>query len=233
MKVQKNSVVSIDYIVTDEDNRVLDTTNDQDTLQVLIGHGAIIPGLEEALIGHEAGDRVDVTVAPEKAYGLRDPALVQTVDRSMFGDMEIHVGDSFLADTDAGQKPIFIKSLSGDDVVVDGNHPLAGLTLQFHVDVLDVREATESEISHGHVHVNGHCEHDEHDHCCCHHHHDHDDDDGADDHCCCHHHDDDDEEHEHDHEHKCCHHHDHEHEEDHEHDEDHEHHHCCHHDGEE
>lgn len=216
MKVQKDSVVTIDYIVTDEENRVLDTTNDQDSLQVLIGHGAIIEGLEEALIGHEAGDRVDVTVAPEKAYGIRDSALVQTVDKSMFGDMELHIGDSFLADTDAGQKPIFIKSVSGDDVVVDGNHPLAGLTLQFHVDVIDVREATESEISHGHVHVDGHCEHDDHDHCCCHHH---DDDDKAGDHHCCHHHHDDDE---HDHDHKCCHHHDHEHE--------HEHECCCHHD---
>ena len=216
MKVQKDSVVTIDYIVTDEENRVLDTTNDQDSLQVLIGHGAIIEGLEEALIGHEAGDRVDVTVAPEKAYGIRDSALVQTVDKSMFGDMELHIGDSFLADTDAGQKPIFIKSVSGDDVVLDGNHPLAGLTLQFHVDVIDVREATESEISHGHVHVDGHCEHDDHDHCCCHHH---DDDDKAGDHHCCHHHHDDDE---HDHDHKCCHHHDHEHE--------HEHECCCHHD---
>jgi len=218
MKVQKDSVVTIDYIVTDEENKVLDTTNDQDSLQVLIGHGAIIEGLEEALMGHEAGDRVDVTVAPEKAYGVRDVALVQTVDKSMFGDMELHIGDSFLADTDAGQKPIFIKSVSGDDVVVDGNHPLAGLTLQFHVDVIDVREATESEISHGHVHVDGHCEHDDHDHCCCHHH---DDDDEAGDHHCCHHHHDDDE---HDHDHKCCHHHDHEHEHEHEHEC------CCHHD---
>ena len=219
MKVQKDSVVTIDYIVTDEENKVLDTTNDQDSLQVLIGHGAIIEGLEEALMGHEAGDRVDVTVAPEKAYGVRDAALVQTVEKSMFGDMELHIGDSFLADTDAGQKPIFIKSVSGDDVVVDGNHPLAGLTLQFHVDVIDVREATESEISHGHVHVDGHCEHDDHDHCCCHHH---DDDDEAGEHHCCHHHHDD----EHDHDHKCCHHHDHEHDHEHEH----EHECCCHHD---
>lgn len=207
MKVQKDSVVTIDYIVTDEDNKVLDTTNDQDSLQVLIGHGAIIVGLEEALIGHEAGDRVDVTVVPEKAYGVRDPALVQTVDKSMFGDMELHIGDSFLADTDAGQKPIFIKSVSGDDVVVDGNHPLAGLTLQFHVDVIEVREATESEISHGHVHVDGHCcEHDGHEHCCCHHH---DDDGETGEHHCCHHHHDSEHDHEHD---ECCHHHEHEHE---------------------
>ncbi len=219
MKIQNNTVATIDYIVTDTENKVLDTTNGQDELQVLIGHGSIVQGLEEALIGHEPGERVDVVVPPEKAYGTRDPSLVQTVDKSLFEGMDLNIGDSFMADTDAGQKAIIVKAIKGDEVVVDGNHPLAGITLKFSVDVIDVREATETEIKHGHVHVNGHCSDHEHDDdCCCHHHHDDDEHE-----CCCHHHDDDDD-------HECCHHHDEDddHECCHHHDEDGEHE-CCHH----
>lgn len=207
MKITSNTVVSIDYIVTDENGQVLDTTNGQDAMEVLIGHSNIVPGLEDALMGKEKGDRVDVLVQPDRAYGIRHPELIQEIDINMFEGMELNVGDSFLADTDMGKKPIVVKEIKGNTVVVDGNHPLAGMTLKFLVDIIDVRQATDSEIEHGHVHgahgcCHGHDHEDGHE-CCGKHHHD-------EDHECCgrHHHDDDD----HDHDHECCcrHHHDHE-----------------------
>ncbi|WP_294495670.1 peptidylprolyl isomerase [uncultured Ruminobacter sp.] len=209
MKITSNTVVSIDYIVTDENGQVLDTTNGQDAMEVLIGHSNIVPGLEDALMGKEKGDRVDVLVQPDRAYGIRHPELIQEIDINMFEGMELNVGDSFLADTDMGKKPIVVKEIKGNTVVVDGNHPLAGMTLKFLVDIIDVRQATDSEIEHGHVHgahgcCHGHDHEDGHE-CCGKHHHD-------EDHECCgrHHHDDDD--HDHDHDHECCcrHHHDHE-----------------------
>ncbi|MGN1393559.1 MAG: peptidylprolyl isomerase [Succinivibrionaceae bacterium] len=180
MKITANTVVTIDFIVTDENGQVLDTTNGAEPMEVLIGHSNIVPGLEDALLGKEDGDRVEVTVAPDRAYGERHEDLVQTIDKSMFDGMELNVGDSFLADTDLGSKTIVVKEILDDSVVVDGNHPLAGLTLKFMVDVISVRDATDSEVEHGHVHGA---------HGCCHgHHHD-----GEDGHCCCHghHHDDD------------------------------------------
>lgn len=207
MKITSNTVVSIDYIVTDENGQVLDTTNGQDAMEVLIGHSNIVPGLEDALMGKEKGDRVDVLVQPDRAYGIRHPELIQEIDINMFEGMELNVGDSFLADTDMGKKPIVVKEIKGNTVVVDGNHPLAGMTLKFLVDIIDVRQATDSEIEHGHVHgahgcCHGHDHEDGHE-CCGKHHH-------YEDHECCgrHHHDDDD--HDHDHECSCRHHHDHE-----------------------
>ncbi len=173
-------------------------------MEVLIGHSNIVPGLEDALMGKEKGDRVDVLVQPDRAYGIRHPELIQEIDINMFEGMELNVGDSFLADTDMGKKPIVVKEIKGNTVVVDGNHPLAGMTLKFLVDIIDVRQATDSEIEHGHVHgahgcCHGHDHEDGHE-CCGKHHHD-------EDHECCgrHHHDHDDDEHE-----CCCHHHDHE-----------------------
>lgn len=209
MNIQDNTVATIDFIVTDQKGQVLDTTNGHEPLAVLIGHGCIVSGLEKALIGHEVGDRVDAEVLPNDAYGHRNPGLVQTVDKSLFEGMDLNVGDTFMADTDAGKKPIVVKEIRDNEVVVDGNHPLAGITLRFMVDVIDVRAASESEIKHGHVHgKSGCCCHDEHNDeggCCGHHH------EGDNDHHCCHNHDGETSEHQchcqHDHEneeHHCC-----------------------------
>ena len=95
MKITSNTVVSIDYIVTDENGQVLDTTNGQDAMEVLIGHSNIVPGLEDALMGKEKGDRIDVLVQPDRAYGIRHPELIQEIDINMFEGMELNVGDSF------------------------------------------------------------------------------------------------------------------------------------------
>ncbi len=211
MKICTNTVVTVDFVVTDEKGQVLDTNGDE-SMEILIGHSHIIPGLEDALLGKEKGDRVDVMIGPDRGYGMPDPRLIQTIDKSLFDGMPLNVGDTFLADTELGQKPIVVKEIHEDHVVVDGNHPLAGKTLKYMVDILEVRDATDSEVEHGHVHGAGGCcgghhghggccgrhkhqEHHEEHECCCGGHHAHDEEHE----CCCGHH-------EHGEEHECgCH----------------------------
>lgn len=211
MKICTNTVVTVDFVVTDEKGQVLDTNGDE-SMEILIGHSHIIPGLEDALLGKEKGDRVDVMIGPDRGYGMPDPRLIQTIDKSLFDGMPLNVGDTFLADTELGQKPIVVKEIHEDHVVVDGNHPLAGKTLKYMVDILEVRDATDSEVEHGHVHGAGGCcgghhghggccgrhkhhEHHEEHECCCGEHHAHDEEHE----CCCGHH-------EHGEEHECgCH----------------------------
>lgn len=224
MKISRNTVATVSFIVTDEEGKVVGRTQPNEPVAALIGYHFLVPGLEKALDGHEKGDEFTITLNPAESYGEYDKTMLQEVDRRMFGDFPIAVGNVFEADSNNGPVAVVIKEIKENTVVVDGNHPLAGKTLNFMVVVEDVREATAEEKEHGHAHPNGSCPSEEH-HCCHHHHHD---DDGE-HHCCCHHHDHDDED---GHEHHCCHHHDHD--EDHEchchdHDDDHEEHHCCHH----
>lgn len=214
MQITKDTVATISYTVTETNGKVVGRTQTGEPVHALIGHGFLIKGLEKALEGHKAGDEFAITLNPEDSYGEIDETLVQTIDKSLFGDFDVAVGNVFEADSTNGPMAVVVKEVNKDTVVVDGNHPLAGKVLNFLIVVEDVREATEEEIKHGHVHVDGHCpsEGSEH-HCCCGHHH-HDDEDGE--HHCCHghHHDDEDGEH------HCCYGHHHE-------DEDGEHH-CCH-----
>ncbi|MED5424445.1 MAG: peptidylprolyl isomerase, partial [Pseudomonadota bacterium] len=117
-------------------------------------------GLEDALIGKSKEDSFNVSVTPEKAYGERADELVQTVPRSMFDGMDVEVGMSFRATTPQGEQSVIIIETTDEEVVVDGNHPLAGIPLTFDVTVVDVREATKEELEHGHVHSEGGCGHD-------------------------------------------------------------------------
>ena len=224
MKISRNTVATVSFIVTDEEGKVVGRTQPNEPVAALIGYHFLVPGLEKALDGHEKGDEFTITINPAESDGEYDKTMLQEVDRRMFGDFPIAVGNVFEADSNNGPVAVVIKEIKENTVVVDGNHPLAGKTLNFMVVVEDVREATAEEKEHGHAHPNGSCPSEEH-HCCHHHHHDED----GEHHCCCHHHDHDDED---GHEHHCCHHHDHD--EDHEchchdHDDDHEEHHCCHH----
>ena len=224
MKISRNTVATVSFIVTDEEGKVVGRTQPNEPVAALIGYHFLVPGLEKALDGHEKSDEFTITLNPAESYGEYDKTMLQEVDRRMFGDFPIAVGNVFEADSNNGPVAVVIKEIKENTVVVDGNHPLAGKTLNFMVVVEDVREATAEEKEHGHAHPNGSCPSEEH-HCCHHHHHDED----GEHHCCCHHHDHDDED---GHEHHCCHHHDHD--EDHEchchdHDDDHEEHHCCHH----
>lgn len=184
MKIEKNVVVSLAYQLKVED-AVVDQSTVDAPLDYLHGNNNLITGLENELEGKVAGDKFEVTIAPEDAYGEHNDELVQRVPADVFqGVDEIEVGMRFLADTDQGPIPVEITEVDGDEVVVDGNHMLAGQTLTFVVEVVAVREATEEEIAHGHIHQGGGC--------CGGHDHDHDHEGGCcggeekgDDHECC------------------------------------------------
>jgi len=179
MIVAKDLVVSLAYQVRTEDGVLVDESPVSAPLDYLHGHGSLIAGLEKALEGHEAGDRFDVNVGANDAYGNYDENLVQRVPKDVFmGVDELEVGMRFLADTDQGPVPVEITEVDGDHVVVDGNHMLAGQNLNFNVEVVAIREATAEELAHGHVHGE-HDHHHDHEHgegCCGGHGHDHDHD---------------------------------------------------------
>jgi FKBP-type peptidyl-prolyl cis-trans isomerase SlyD len=160
MQVAKNSVVAIDYKLTDDSGEVIDSSEGQEPLAYLHGAGNIIPGLEEALDGKVAGDQLQVAVPAEDGYGERSGELVQVIAREQFGDVEdLRVGMQFQVQTDEGYLVFTVVRVDGDAVTIDGNHPLAGRNLNFDVTVRDVREATDEELSHGHVHGGESCGH--------------------------------------------------------------------------
>lgn len=156
MQVAKNTVVSIDYTLTDPQGQVIDSSRGGGPLPYLHGAGGIIPGLERQLEGKNPGDRMTVTVQPGDAYGERNEEMVQEVPRASFqGVQDIRPGMQFQAQTEVGDRIVSIVAVGQDTVTVDANHPLAGVPLTFDVTVVDVREATETELAHGHVHGPG------------------------------------------------------------------------------
>lgn len=168
MQIANEKVITIDYTLTDDAGEVIDSSEHDGPLSYLHGSGNIVPGLESALEGKTVGDALKVVVAPEDAYGERDEKLVQAVPREEFPDGEIAVGMRFRADSPAGTKVLTVVALNDAEVTVDANHPLAGRTLSFDVTVRGIRDATEEELEHGHVHDGHHHHHDdeddEHDH---------------------------------------------------------------------
>ncbi|UJF19205.1 peptidylprolyl isomerase [Vibrio sp. SS-MA-C1-2] len=153
MKITKDMVVSLAYEVKGEDGSLVDQSTAEAPLDYMHGHNNLISGLEKALEGREQGDTFSVTVTPEEAYGDYHDAMVQRVPAEVFQGVDtIEVGMRFLADTDQGPIPVEVTEVDGDEVVVDGNHMLAGQTLSFDVKVIAVRAATEEELSHGHSH---------------------------------------------------------------------------------
>lgn len=177
MKIAKNVVPSIAYQVRTQDGVLVDEAPVEQPLEYLHGHNNLVIGLENALEGKAVGDTFEVRVKPEEAYGEYNENMVQRVPKDVFmGVDELEVGMRFIADTDLGPLPVVITEVDGDEVVVDGNHMLAGQELLFSVEVVATREATLEEIAHGHVHQEGGCcghDHDE-DHGCCGGHHGHD-----------------------------------------------------------
>ncbi len=156
MQIAANSVVLFHYTLTNAAGEQLDSSAGQEPLGYLHGAGNIIPGLENALAGKSVGDKLNVTVAPEEAYGTIKDELIQEVDRANFeGIDEIEPGMQFMAQTPWGQQPVTVVKVEGDVITLDGNHPLAGETLTFDVEVVEVRAASEEELSHGHVHGDG------------------------------------------------------------------------------
>jgi FKBP-type peptidyl-prolyl cis-trans isomerase SlyD len=147
-------VVTIHYTLTDNSGEVLDSSEGAEPLAYLHGAGNLIPGLEKELVGKTAGASLKASIAPAEAYGEIQPELIETVPREAFeGVDKIEPGMAFEAQGSDGQaRRIVVREVSDEGIVIDGNHPLAGEELNFDVQVVDVREASEEEIAHGHVH---------------------------------------------------------------------------------
>lgn len=148
--MQKPRVYALNYWLKNRMGEVVDTSDGGEPLRFVEGAGRVVEGLEQALNGRSAGDRLEVTIPPELAYGEHRQDLVRTVSRSLFdGVEELAVGMTFQTNTGDERQVVKVVEVRGDMVRVDANHPLAGLTLYFDVEVLEVRDATEDEIASG------------------------------------------------------------------------------------
>jgi FKBP-type peptidyl-prolyl cis-trans isomerase SlyD len=158
MKAANNTVVSITFTLKDNDGEVLDSSEGEEALVYLHGHGQLVPGLEKALEGKQKGDLCNVSIPPEEGYGMRDESRVIEADMSDFDeDVELEIGTEISAEGPDGEEvPFWISDVKENTVVLDGNHPLAGETLHFSVKIEDVRQATAEELAHGHAHGPGH-----------------------------------------------------------------------------
>ena len=158
MKIAEKHVVTINYTLKDNDDNIIDQSEDG-SFCYLHGANNIIPGLENALAGKSSGEEISVTIVPEEGYGTRDEEKIQAVPRDAFPpDQTLEPGMQFNAEGPEGQAVmVTIATVENDTVTVDGNHPLAGVTLNFDVTIADIREASAEELEHGHVHgPNGH-----------------------------------------------------------------------------
>lgn len=156
MQISESRVVLMHYTLTNNRGEVLDSSSGREPLAYLHGAGNIIPGLEKALEGKQAGDKLKVAVEPKDGYGERDPSLVQQIPRRAFkGINNLRVGQQLQAQGPQGMRSITVVAMAGDMVTVDGNHQLAGEALNFEVEITEVRAATAEEMSHGHVHGPG------------------------------------------------------------------------------
>lgn len=152
MKITANKVAAIHYTLRDNEGNVLDSSEGQEPLYYIHGIGNLIPGMEEGLEGKSKGDKFQIKVAPEKGYGEKSDEMVQKVPRSAFGEQEIKPGMKF--STQHGEV-ITVTHVGLEEITVDANHPLAGVELNFDVEVMDVRDASADELAHGHVHGPG------------------------------------------------------------------------------
>ena len=155
MKIEDNCVVRFHYTVSETGRGQLESSRGTEPLAALIGHGTIIPGLESAMKGREAGESFEVTVTSDQAYGEHREGLEQRVPRKHFKGAKLAPGMQVVLPTDQGQRAMTVKKVGISVVDVDLNHPMAGKTLDFQVEILDVREASAEEITHRHVHGDG------------------------------------------------------------------------------
>lgn len=159
MKTAVDMVVAMHYTLTDDSGQVLDSSNKGEPLAYLHGHGNLIPGLEKALEGAETGFKSKITVPPSEGYGEKNPQAIFEEPRASFSpDMELTPGMQVYAEGEHGPITFTVVKLTDQSVTLDANHPLAGKTLHFDVEIVEVRKATQEELAHGHVH-NGHEHH--------------------------------------------------------------------------
>ncbi|MCW8831112.1 MAG: peptidylprolyl isomerase [Gammaproteobacteria bacterium] len=160
MQIEKDKVATLHYTLKDNEGNILDRSSDGSFVYL---HGAmnIIPGLENALAGKSSGESINVKIAPEEAYGVRNDEHIQEVPKGMFEEgVDIQVGMQFHAQGPNGETlMVTVTEVKDEVVVIDGNHPLAGMELNFDVRVIDVRDASTEELEHGHVHSPEGCGH--------------------------------------------------------------------------
>ncbi|MEJ7646624.1 MAG: peptidylprolyl isomerase [Chryseolinea sp.] len=152
MQIKKNTVAGIHYTLKDDKGEIIDTSDGREPLYYLHGAGNLIVGMEEGLEGKTTGDTFQLRISPEKGYGDKDPAMTQKIPRSAFGDQPVKKGLKFSA---GNGSVVTVIDVGLETITVDANHPLAGVPLHFAVEVVEVRDATEEELSHGHVHGPG------------------------------------------------------------------------------
>lgn len=159
MQITEKMAVSIHYTLTNDAGEQLDNSRGEEPMVYLHGFGQIISGLEDSLLGKSVGDKFNVTIEPANAYGERSEDMLQVVPMKMFEGMDkVEKGMQFHADASQGVNVVTVTKVDGDEVTIDGNHPLAGQALTFDVEVMDIRPATEDELSHKHIHGEG-CNH--------------------------------------------------------------------------
>ena len=153
MLIGNNLVVSINYVLKNDQGETMDASPEGEPLSYLHGASGIVPGLENELTGKTEGAHFEVTIKPEEAYGERIPELIQDIPVAQFPtEPALEIGMQFNAETANGPVSVTVTAINGDTVTVDGNHPLAGHVLHFTGTVESIREASEEELSHGHVH---------------------------------------------------------------------------------
>ncbi|MBK8452478.1 MAG: peptidylprolyl isomerase [Thiofilum sp.] len=158
MSITQNKVVSMSYVLKNNEGQVLDQADEQQPFMYLHGSQNIIPTLEAALSGKNVGDTLQVSIPAEQAYGEHSQELVQPVPRAAFAGVpaeHLVVGAHLQAQTDEGVRVVTIAAVDDQNITVDGNHPMAGIDLNFNVKVVAIRDASPEEIAHGHVHTPG------------------------------------------------------------------------------
>jgi FKBP-type peptidyl-prolyl cis-trans isomerase SlyD len=155
MKIEKDRVVSFHYTVSEQGQESLESSEGRDPLVILVGHGNIIPGLETAMDGREAGDKFEADVAAADAYGEKRDGLSQRIPKKHFGNQRLEPGMQVILQTNFGPRAVTIQKVGMSVVDVDLNHPMAGKNLHFAIEIVDVREASAEEVEHGHVHGEG------------------------------------------------------------------------------
>jgi len=158
MHAEKDSVVSFHYVVRDAADAAVEPYDDSrkrgEPMLALLGHSQLVPGVEKALSGREAGEKFEIDIAPEDAYGERQEGLLQRVPKKYFQDAQkLKPGMTTVLQTkDGGQRMVTIHKVGMSSIDVDHNHPLAGKALHFDIEIIDVRAAKPEEIAHGHAH---------------------------------------------------------------------------------
>ena len=155
MKIQKDSVVRFHYTVGEVGQPANESSNGGEPLAILIGHNNIIPGLEKAMEGREAGEKFEVDVPAAEAYGERREGLTQRIPKKHFGEQRLMPGMQVVLQTNFGPRAVTIEKVGMSVVDVDLNHPMAGKNLHFDIEIVEVREASAEEVEHGHVHGEG------------------------------------------------------------------------------